>query len=136
MGALWNQKLETIAQELANGKTPEDASRLAGFKQGTSFKSNARKRAQRKDVKDRVAQLRAPGIAEAERQTTVNTEYVLTRAARIADFDLPKSAVKVSDQVAALGLIAKVIGALAPEKVEHAGKDGGKIIIEWAPPSE
>lgn len=130
MAALRNRKLELLAQELANGKTAEEASRLAGYADGTSFKANARKRSQDKKVKARVAELRAPGIAEAEEQVAINTEYVLTKAAAIVNVTKPASAIKVSDQVAALNLIAKMIGAMAPDKVEQ----NGKIVIEWAKP--
>lgn len=132
MPALRNQKLEAVARELAHDKSDEDASRLAGYPDGTSFKSNARKRAQRADVKARVLELRAPGIAAAEEHAAINTEYVLTKAANIVNVKKPASAIKVSDQVAALNLIAKVIGAMAPDKVDNSGK----IVIEWAQPSE
>jgi hypothetical protein len=79
-----------------------------------------------------VAELKAPGIAEAEKHAAINTEYVLTKAANIVNVKKAASAVKVSDQVAALNLIAKVIGAMAPDKVEQQGK----IVIEWTPSGE
>lgn len=131
MPAIRNHKLEKFAQELALGRTPSEASATAGYAENaSSFGPNARKRAQDKRVKARVAELRAPGIEAAERDAEINTEYVLNRAARIANFDLPASRTKVSDQVAALNLIAKVIGSMAPEEV----KNTGKIVIEWAKP--
>jgi hypothetical protein len=136
MPAIKNPKLEAVAQELANGKSTEEASRAAGYPDGSSFKPNAKRRAQRPDVKARVAELRAPGVAKAEEHVAINTEYVLTKASDIVNVKKPASAVKVSDQVAALNLIAKVIGILAPDKLEHTGKDGGKIVIEWAKPGE
>lgn len=129
MASLWNQKLEKLAEALADGKEPMEAARLAGYK-GSSLKHNARKYAGRDDVKARVAELLAPGIKETERQLGINTEFVLTRAAEIARAKKPVSAIKVSDQVAALNLIAKIIGGMAPDKVEQ----NGKLVIEWAKP--
>lgn len=130
MPVLRNPKLEAVAQELAHDKSDEEASRLAGYPDGTSFKPNARKRAQRPDVRERVAELRAPGVKEAERTAAITAEYVLTKAADIVDVKVPKSKVKVSDQVAALGLIARVIGAMAPDKHALTDKDGNDLTID------
>lgn len=127
MGALWNKKHEAVAQALAEQKTPEEACQLAGYKPGSSFKDNARKLSHRPDIKARVSELLAPGIAEAERQIAVDTEYVLTKARRIVEVKVANSKVKVADQIAALNLIAKVVGAFAPDRHELAGKNGGPI---------
>jgi hypothetical protein len=57
MGVLRNTKHEMVAQALAIGATTAEASHAAGIRAGSSFKSNAKKRAQRKDIKARVVEL-------------------------------------------------------------------------------
>lgn len=62
MSSLRNPKHEIVAQELAAGKTPEQASDLAGYdRSASSFASNARKRAQRKDIRERLKEIQAIG---------------------------------------------------------------------------
>jgi hypothetical protein len=55
-----DERLILFARELASGKKPEDAALAVGYPAGSSFKSNARKRAQRADVKRMVAELKSP----------------------------------------------------------------------------
>ena len=115
MGASRNaRKLERFAQELALMKSPVEASRAAGYPAGTSFNSNARKRACRADVKARVAELQGK---EAE-LVGVDSAWVQRRLKEIAEVNLGKSKIKVSDQIASLNLLAKMIGAFAPEKID------------------
>lgn len=129
MPALRNRKLELLAQELANGKTAEEASRLAGYADGTSFKANAKKRVQNKRVKARVAELRAPGIALAEEQAAITTEYILAKCGQIMQPKLAKDKIKAADQIAAGRLAAQIIGALAPERHEHSGPAGQPLKV-------
>jgi hypothetical protein len=49
-----------FARELAAGNKPREAAIAAGYPPGSSFDSNARKRAGRDDVKRMVAELKAP----------------------------------------------------------------------------
>jgi phage terminase small subunit len=119
-------RLELFAQALAAGKTPVDAAKLAGYPQGSSFAANARKRAQRADVKARVAELRAPAIAKVQAVIDLSVEGQLQSLAKIA-YAFDQDDVKPSDAVAAHRLIAQIRGNLAPEKHEHTGRDGEPI---------
>lgn len=107
---------ERVAQALAAMKTPVQASREAGYKDGTSFAPNARKRAQRKDIRARVAELQAK---EAD-LVSINAEWIRRETALVAGVELTSSQIKATDKIAALNLLAKMTpGALAPEKHEH-----------------
>lgn len=132
MAALRNRKLELLAQELANGKTSEEASRSAGYADGSSFKANARKRSQDKKVKARVVELRAPGIAKAEEHVAITTEYILAKCGQIMQPKLSKDKIKAADQIAAGRLAAQIIGALAPERHEHSGPGGQPLKVMHA----
>lgn len=95
MPMLRNPKLEKFSQELAlalnEGLSERKAAAIASVKadypQGTSAAKNAHKRALRVDVKSRVAELRAPGIAKAEAAIGVTTEYLLERLVNLAEFN-------------------------------------------------
>lgn len=116
MSALWNQKLEVVAQELAAGKTPLEASEAAGYPSAaSSFASNARKRAQRADVRKRVREIRAPAIKRAEDGAGVTSEWMLTKLYKVANPDLGRKKTKVSDQIAAMRLAAQIKGLLVPD---------------------
>lgn len=102
------------------GATPEDAARIAGYKgSGKTFAANARRNANRADVKARVAELRAPAMAKVQEQIDISVEWAAQKLAAMANHDLPTDDIKPSDQVAALRLLAQMNGWLAPEKVEH-----------------
>ena len=85
MSTLWDAKHEQVAQELFLGKKPAEASRLAGYNdKASSFEANARKRAQRPDIKARVAELqkRAASLAEIDRG------YVLAGLKEAAEYNV------------------------------------------------
>ena len=86
LGAL--ERLETVARELAAGKTPIEASRIAGYAEGSSFAKNASKRAHRPDVQARVAELRAPGIKRAEEAIGITTEYLLAKLDNLTNYNI------------------------------------------------
>lgn len=72
MSELRNWKHELVARALAVGKSPEEASAVPDVDgrpvyptDASSFASNSRKRAALPDIRRRVAELRAPGIAAA-----------------------------------------------------------------------
>jgi hypothetical protein len=89
MPALWNAKLEIVAQELAAGKKPEAASRIAGYPtKAKAFAANARKRAVREDVLARIEELRAPGIKAAEESLGITTEYLLAKLDNITNYNI------------------------------------------------
>jgi hypothetical protein len=111
---------EKFAQALALGNSPVEAARLAGYRgTGETFAANARRKAQRSDVKARVAELRAPALAEVQKQIDISIAWAAQKLAAIANYDLGMDAAKVSDQISALTLLAKMNGWLAPEKLEH-----------------
>lgn len=99
MSALRDPRLELFARELAaalnNGVATSEAAVQAGQAAGypaakspKTFAANCRKRAQRSDVKARVAELRAPGIARAEESLGITTEYLLAKLDNISSFNL------------------------------------------------
>jgi hypothetical protein len=111
---------EIVAQAIASGKAAVEASEEAGYPPGSSFAANARKRAQRLDIKARVAELQAPAEARAEMANAVSREWLLRRLHRIADLDLADAEVTVTDQIAAMRLAAQIGGHLAPTRHEVA----------------
>jgi len=75
MPVLPNARHEIVAQELAAGRSMVEASRVAGYPDGSSFASNARKRAQRADIRARTAELLAARAARMLDQV----EYLCSR---------------------------------------------------------
>lgn len=74
MGVLKNPKHEMVAQELAAMRSAEEASATADYDTAaSSFAPNARKRAQRKDIRARVIEIQS---AAAER-AGITAEYLL-----------------------------------------------------------
>jgi hypothetical protein len=79
VGALTDQKLELFAQALlrnvahgmARGKAATEAAREAGYR-GSAMADNARKRANRKDVKARMIELAAPAQAQVEADIAID----------------------------------------------------------------
>jgi hypothetical protein len=61
MPVLRKHKHELVAQALAVGKSTVEASRAANYPDGSSFASNARRRAQHPSIRARVAELQAKG---------------------------------------------------------------------------
>jgi phage terminase small subunit len=127
MGALSDPKLEKFAQallcHLANGMTGGKAATQAALEagySGSSLAANARKRAQRKDVKARMVELAAPRIAEAEAALDESMESVTTNLFRMALKQYDADEIKPEHSIKASDLLAKLKGAYAPEKVEHS----------------
>ena len=128
MTALRDPRMELFARELAaalaGGVKPSraavQAGEIAGYPnpKGKSFAPNCRKRAQRKDVKARVAELQAPGLKRAEDATEASIEWAATKLYNLADVDLGDEAIKVPDQIAAIKLLAQLRGWMATEKRE------------------
>jgi hypothetical protein len=123
MGVLTEPRLERLAQELARGSTTVDASRIAGYKPRSSFASNARKRANRKDVKARVLEIQTiSGVLAA-----ADAAYLERKALEIIEVPLVADEVSTSDRLKAMDFIAKIKGFFAPEKhdmsfVNHGDK--------------
>lgn len=108
--------LRNIATGLARGKAATAAAIEAGYR-GSAMADNARKRANRKDVKARMVELAAPAQAEMERILTVDVERAKQRLANIimADVDLAKT--KAPDVIAAIRQLAAIEGWNAPTNV-------------------
>lgn len=118
MAPLRDPRYEKVAQLLAVGKSTEQASREAGYKDGTSFAANARKRSQRPEIRARVKEIQAK---EAD-LASVNAAWIMRKTAEMAGVDLPPDAIKASDKLGALNLLAKMVpGALAPQKLDDSG---------------
>ena len=112
---------ERLALALALNHKPVDAARMAGYKgTGKTFAANARKACNRPDVKARVAQLRAPGLAKAKQKIDIGIEWATQKLATMANQEIDADGLKATDQIAALKLLAQMHGWLAPEKVEHS----------------
>jgi hypothetical protein len=127
MAALRDRRHEKVAQLLATMKTPEEASREAGYRDGTSFIDNARKRANRPDIKKRVAELQA---READ-LVSIDVAWIKRKTSKIAGVEFESEEVRPSDALAALNLLAKMTeGALVPQKTETTGPDGGPVQIQ------
>lgn len=129
MSALRDPRLELFARELAAhtakavpaSRAAVEAGIAAGYPnpKSKSFAPNCRKRAQRKDVKARIAEILAPALKRAEDATGATVEWAATKLFNIADPDLGLEAIKTPDQIAAITLLAKLRGWMAPEKREH-----------------
>jgi hypothetical protein len=129
MTALRDPRMELFARELAAalaaGVKPSAAAKQAGQvagypnPKGKSFAPNCRKRAQRKDVKARVAEILAPALKRADDATGATVEWAATKLFNIADPDLGPDSITTPDQIRAIDLLAKLRGWMAPERHDH-----------------
>ena len=131
MSGLRDPRLEIFAREYARLKaagTPAsqaavDAAVEARYKgyqnPSKTFAANARKKAQRKDVKARVAELLAPKTEQAEREIEATKEWAEGKLVKIINYDLGEEAVKIDHQLKSMELLAKFRGWLAPEQHKH-----------------
>jgi len=119
MGRLRDPRHEMVAREMALGKSAVEACEIAGYPAGSSFGPNARKRAQRLDIKARIAELQAPIEAWAKQANAVTRERLLCGLHRIIDLNIDDKDIRVSDQLVAIRIAAQIIGALAPDRHEH-----------------
>lgn len=129
MAVLKDRRHECVAQALFCMKTPEEASHEAGYDhKASSFAPNARKRAQREDIKGRVAELQSQAAA----CSIVDVAWIKGKAAHIAGVPFDADKIKPSDAVAALNLLAKMTpDALVPSKGEFTGKDGAPLVPDY-----
>src|SRR5882672_925941 len=131
MAALRDRRHEKVAQLLAVMTDYEEASRQAGYKDGSSFRANARKRSHRPDIKARVAELQAK---EAD-LVSIDAAWIKRKASKIAGVEFESEEVKPADALAALNLLAKMTeGALVPQKIAPTNADGdgpASVEITW-----
>jgi|SRR5581483_5392304 len=121
-------RLEVFAQALAAGHSPVEAARAAKYPNGSSFAANARKRAQRKDVKARVAELTKPALDKVAAAIEANVAWASRHLVDVAEKAFKEGDAKIPDGIRAIDLLAKLHGWLAPEKHEHTGKDGAPLL--------
>jgi len=100
--------LRNIAHGLARGKAATEAAREAGYR-GSALADNARKRANRKDVKARMIELAAPQQAQAEAEIAVDIAKAKARLGEIimanvnwAETVMPKDVINAVRQLAAI----------------------------------
>jgi hypothetical protein len=129
MPRLRNPKHEIVAQELAAGKTAVQASVAAGF---PSAAPNARRRAQRKEIKARVIEIREKAAAKGVEGVVVTIEKLLheSEQARCKAMRESKGA---SAAVSAIICKAKLAG-LWRERSELSGPAGEPIEVTWREP--
>lgn len=122
-------RLEAFAQAIAAGHTPIKAAEVAGYPKGSSFKANAKKRAQRADVRAMVMSLRQPHLDKVNEAIAVTVEWATKHLRRIVESaarneDQPSH----SDARSSIELLARMNGWLAPEKREVTGKGGVPLL--------
>lgn len=110
--------LLNLAREMPRSKAAEDAARQAGYV-GKSLGANARKRAQRKDVKARMIELVAPVAAIKQENIVATVELATQHLLAIATVKLAPDAIKAADVVNSWKTLGQFHGWLAPEKREH-----------------
>jgi phage terminase small subunit len=126
MPVLDNARHERFAQELAKGKTADEAYVLAGFKEN---RGNASRLKANESIERRVDEILGRAAKRAE-ITVHDIAAQLDEDRQFArELDAPSAAI-----TATMGK-AKVLGLLA-DRVEHTGKDGGPIQTEDLTPNE
>lgn len=133
MPALPNPKHERFAQELAKGKTADEAYQLAGYK---ANRHNAAALARQQHISTRVAEIQE----RVAIRTEITAAAIAERLMRIADV-AEKTGVTANEETgdplessskhlavarAALMDVAKLNGLIV-EKNEHSGPNGGPI---------
>jgi hypothetical protein len=145
MPVLHNPKHERFAQELATGKTAEEAHRMAGYK---ASRSGACQLKQNLNISNRVAELlaereaiHAQSTAKAIERVSLTKEWILAKLIDNAQRAL--QACPVTDREGnelgeyqyqgnvanrSLELLGKHLGMFI-DKHEHTGKEGGAIEV-------
>lgn len=141
MPTLRDPRLDLFARELAaalnNGVQPSEAAVQAGreakypaAKKPATFAANCRKRAQRKDVQARVAELRAPGIKRAEEAIGITTEYLLAKLDNLTNYNVDDYLTQPDRKGRRFLDIGKVprevLGRLAELSQDVSFEEGGK----------
>ena len=111
MTTLSNPKWERFAQELAKGKTGDEAYVLAGYKEN---RHNASRLKTSETVSRRLDEI----LGKAAQKVGVTRERILAELTKIADAPLSDEFVKVADKRAACMDIAKLEGWIV-EKTEN-----------------
>jgi hypothetical protein len=99
-----------FARELAAGNKPREAAIAAGYPPGSSFDSNARKRAGRDDVKRMVAEVKAPIADKLE----ISLSWLIEENLQL--YRLARAAGQIRDA----GERLKELGVLSGKRVERS----------------
>ncbi len=102
-GQRYKERNEAFALALAAGKNAIDAGQIAGFKGD----ANARRNAQRPDIKKRVAELRAPHLAKIDEAIANQVAWADKHLKDVADKALPGEPT-VGDGLRAIDLRSKL----------------------------
>lgn len=114
MAALTNGRHERFAQELAKGKTADEAYQLAGFK---ANRGNATRLKANESVTARVAEIQAR-VSEKAEWTAADRLKMLSEIAVATKGDDPRVA------VSAIAEANKMQGSHAPTKTDLSNSDG------------
>jgi hypothetical protein len=104
MPPLPDHRHEIVARALARGKTQYEASKIAGYPEGSSFAPNSRRRAQLPDIRARKLELEREMVWETDPGDPQNFELIATRLLQLAN-ELPAAAhdralaVRISDDL-------------------------------------
>ena len=144
MSGLRDPRLEIFAREYARLKAEGmpvsqaavEAAVEAKYKghqnPSKTFAANARKKAQREDVKKRVEFLLAPKTEQAERQIEATKEWTNAKLVEIAAIPIVGTEVKTSDKLTALHRLAELNGWYPPQKVAPTNPAGdGPAILKF-----
>ncbi len=119
MPALTNPKHERFCQELAKGKTQDEAYQIAGYKQS---RSNASMLRAKKNIVNRVDEL----LGAVAEKAVVDAAWVLEQLVANAKRAMSVAEGNVANR--ALELIGKHVAVQAfRDQIAHTGKDGGPI---------
>ncbi|MHB8272833.1 hypothetical protein [Bradyrhizobium sp.] len=114
--------MRNIAHGMPRSKAAEAAAKEAHYG-GSSLAANARKRANRKDVKARMIELAAPAQAQVEAELTVDLEKVERRLGQIILAEIDLDNIKAVDVIAAARQLAAIRGWNAPTNVHVTKHD-------------
>ena len=139
MPGLRNPKHQRVALALFAGQTPEQASAAAGYdSMASSFAPNARKRAQRPDIRREVARLQAERNAKEEAGAGIGLEYLLAKIKTNLEFNLDDYLGPVDERGMRhfdLGKVPRdILGRLGDLAIEP-GKYGTKIRLSGRDPA-
>lgn len=123
MPALDNPKHERFAQELAKGKTADEAYAEAGYK---ADRGNASRLTAKDNVRTRVAEIQERAAIRVE----INVADITKRLLAIATKAEGKDEAPMLNVARASLMDAAKLNGLVVEKQEHTGKDGAPIQTE------
>lgn len=120
MPVLANQRHELFAQELAKGKTADEAYQLAGYNEN---RHNASRLKTNETISARVAEILSSVAERAE----ITVHDIIDQLDE--DRTFARKCVAASAAIQATMGKAKVLGFLV-DRTEHTGKDGGPMQVE------